>query len=517
MLPRHAKADVDFSYFYDNLSPYGEWVDVSPYGYCWRPTVTDPNWRPYTDGYWAFTDAGWTWVSYEDFGAITYHYGRWVRLEDAGWIWHPGYEWGPAWVSWRKSDTYVGWAPLPPECEFRHGVGVSIWVDRDFNIGPGFYSFCEFRHFGAPVMRSVIIAPEQNVTIISRTTNITNITYNNNSTVVYNGGPDYRAVARMSERPVQTLRLERRAVVPAQGGGVRPAQVVGNQLVVNAPVVAKPTTPFVPPKVARVISQPKVDNGWAAVKDPAVKQQLRQQIAEQTKGVTAQNAPAKTVDPRSLRGVLPPTSDPHGNPAGIRNPGTVSKIQPGSQPGQAIQVQPTPPLIHGKSNSHLQPFAPGSQSPEQGQPVQQPMPPSQAGQTLQSTAPSIHGAGKQKLQPLTSEAQPGPTTPPVRANAPMATPKEHRPQPPQPEALAPQVPKQQQAEHAAQIQQQRHAAQAVQVQQQQSQHAAQVQQQHQKESASQVQAQRQLQHSAQPSASQKGEDKKKKKKDDENP
>ena len=46
---------------------------------------------------------------------IVYHYGRWTKVEDEGWCWIPDYEWGPAWVSWRESDDYVGWAPLPPE------------------------------------------------------------------------------------------------------------------------------------------------------------------------------------------------------------------------------------------------------------------------------------------------------------------------------------------------------------------------------------------------------------------
>ena len=40
------------------------------------------DWRPYADGYWAYTDSGWTWVSYEDFGWATYHYGRWANLAE---------------------------------------------------------------------------------------------------------------------------------------------------------------------------------------------------------------------------------------------------------------------------------------------------------------------------------------------------------------------------------------------------------------------------------------------------
>ena len=79
-----AGTDVSIDFFYDNLGSDGSWVEVADYGYCWQPIVTVSNskWRPYSDGYWAYTDVGWTWVSYEDFGWATYHYGRWVRLRD---------------------------------------------------------------------------------------------------------------------------------------------------------------------------------------------------------------------------------------------------------------------------------------------------------------------------------------------------------------------------------------------------------------------------------------------------
>src|SRR5436309_3853159 len=113
-------ADISVDFFYDNLSG-GDWIEVADYGYVWQPSVAVSNtaWRPYADGYWTYTDLGWTWVSYEDFGWATYHYGRWARLSDYGWVWVPGrdadLEWGPAWVSWRTGGEYVGWAPLPPE------------------------------------------------------------------------------------------------------------------------------------------------------------------------------------------------------------------------------------------------------------------------------------------------------------------------------------------------------------------------------------------------------------------
>jgi hypothetical protein len=115
LAPRvEAETEVSLNFFYDNLSPYGSWIDVAGYGYCFQPSVAVDNadWRPYADGYWAYTNVGWTWVSYEDFGWATYHYGRWTDLADYGWVWVPGYEWGPAWVSWRTGGDYVGWAPF---------------------------------------------------------------------------------------------------------------------------------------------------------------------------------------------------------------------------------------------------------------------------------------------------------------------------------------------------------------------------------------------------------------------
>jgi hypothetical protein len=64
-LPRANGAEVSVDVFYNGLSG-GSWIEVGDYGYGWQPdlAVSDPDWRPYADGYWAYTDYGWTWVSY---------------------------------------------------------------------------------------------------------------------------------------------------------------------------------------------------------------------------------------------------------------------------------------------------------------------------------------------------------------------------------------------------------------------------------------------------------------------
>jgi hypothetical protein len=292
--PAHARAQVSVSFFYDNLSPYGEWVNDPDYGYCWHPTNVDENWAPYTDGYWAYTDQGWTWVSYEDYGGIVYHYGRWAHLEDEGWVWVPGYQWAPAWVSWRSNDDYVGWAPLPPEARFRAGFGFGGGVDAQFDIGPRFYSFVGVGDFGAPALGQVIVNRERNVTIINKTTNITNITtYNSN---VYNGGPNYAKIAARSTRPVPTLKLVRQGSVGGAHGRTL-ARQQGNQLLVLAPKVTAPASGKLPPpaKVAKTLTGVKNDKGWSGA-DPTTRQSLESKF--KAEGPTAA---AKPVNPEDVK------------------------------------------------------------------------------------------------------------------------------------------------------------------------------------------------------------------------
>lgn len=99
--------------FKRGLSPHGEWIESPGSGPVWRPRVA-AGWRPYYDGHWARTTRGWFWVSAEPWAWATYHYGRWAHDPALGWIWAPGYEWAPAWVTWRAGGGVVGWAPLPP-------------------------------------------------------------------------------------------------------------------------------------------------------------------------------------------------------------------------------------------------------------------------------------------------------------------------------------------------------------------------------------------------------------------
>src|SRR5262245_10973802 len=99
-------------HYVSELDYYGDWQFVSTYGWVWRPASIQVGWRPYYSGYWCWRPGGWTWVSYEPWGWLPYHYGRWSWVTTAGWVWIPGAVYSGAWVSWAVTPAYVGWCPL---------------------------------------------------------------------------------------------------------------------------------------------------------------------------------------------------------------------------------------------------------------------------------------------------------------------------------------------------------------------------------------------------------------------
>lgn len=313
-----ARVDVSIDFFYDNLGAGGNWVEVADYGYCWQPSIAVSNrsWRPYSDGYWAYTDVGWTWVSYEDFGWATYHYGRWMRLRGRGWVWVPDREWGPAWVSWRTGGDYVGWAPLPPRRggDYYDNSPITARVDIDFDIGPAYYNFIDIRYIGEPVLRERIFAVDQNVTYITKTVNVTNITYSNSQ--VYNYGPDYNTLSRYSTRPIQRLTLQRDAnadpLAAARSNSLM--KVEGDKLVIAAPQqLQKPTKSIAPKVVKEKIAQTPVERGWEPVGDQKAQTELREKM--------------KKEDPKS---VPPPTVQASEKAETTASPGATSTPAPSS-------------------------------------------------------------------------------------------------------------------------------------------------------------------------------------------
>ena len=294
----HAQAPISIDYFYNHLDSYGDWRQVGDYGYCWQPRGIDNDWSPYSDGRWVYTDAGWTWDSDEPYSWAVYHYGRWVNVSSVGWVWVPGTEWGPGWVSWRRSSRYVGWAPLPPEALFLSAIGFSSWVDDYYNIGPGSYRFIENRNMGARHLNSVFIQRTDNISIIQQTTNITNITYQNN--IIHNGGPDYDQQSRQSAEPIRRYKLDRRHSLEADASQKVSdhfnSQINGESLSVLAPSISNQSAKE-PRKHSEKLDVADINHGWNDAGSPESIAAMRVRLKSHTKAPESLPKPLKSGEP----------------------------------------------------------------------------------------------------------------------------------------------------------------------------------------------------------------------------
>lgn len=165
---------VTFQTFYDELGPFGQWIEDPDYGYVWIPDV-DQDFKPYaTAGHWVETEYGNTWVSDYDWGWAPFHYGRWRYDDNYGWEWIPGTEWGPAWVNWRTDDDYYGWAPLGP------GVDIDMSLGTDYYAPDNYWVFVPSQYVCSPYLNQYYLPSYRNTSIIRNTRIINNTFVNNN-------------------------------------------------------------------------------------------------------------------------------------------------------------------------------------------------------------------------------------------------------------------------------------------------------------------------------------------------
>lgn len=204
--PARAQVQVSISIggFYDELAPYGRWVDCS-WGGCWVPGGISRDWQPYSNGEWIYTEYGWTWISYDPWGDDPYHYGTWAWTDLYGWVWIPGTIWAPAWVTWTYSDDYIGWAPLPPSIV----VGWSGYSGTPLRLTPTWYVFVPIGRFCGGNVSSHRIPRDRSTTIFRQTRPVTRFEVSRG--IIRNTAIPFERVQRRSR-----ARIERRDIRDAK-------------------------------------------------------------------------------------------------------------------------------------------------------------------------------------------------------------------------------------------------------------------------------------------------------------
>lgn len=222
-------ASVSYQNFYDDLSPYGTWIDYPAYGHVWHPKIAG-DFRPYlTNGYWDYSTEGWLWQSNYNWGWAPFHYGRWVYDDRYGWLWVPGYEWSPAWVTWGNVDNYYAWAPLMPEVNV--SIAFGLWRPASF-----YWNICGRDHI---YDRNIFSRVERRNIVgnyVNRITIINNFSTTRLHNQYYSKGPDVNEVGRYTNHKIQTASI-REVNNNRNTSGER---LRGNEVQVYRPTVINP-------------------------------------------------------------------------------------------------------------------------------------------------------------------------------------------------------------------------------------------------------------------------------------
>jgi len=249
--PAPANLPPQVNIFYQQLQPYGTWMQVADYGWCWQPSVvlSSPGWRPYADrGRWLHTDHGWYWQSDYAWGWAPFHYGRWVQHTRSGWLWVPDDVWGPAWVVWRSSGTHCGWAPLPPSAVFVAGrglfhSGVRVGLNFDFGLPRHCFTFVPFNRFCDRNPYYYALGPTVVQNVFNQTTVINNIEVNNN--VIVNNGVSADRVVTLTRTEIRKVSVREAAPQAAALSRLDRLEKSGNDLVIYRPSL-NPNAPVKP-------------------------------------------------------------------------------------------------------------------------------------------------------------------------------------------------------------------------------------------------------------------------------
>ncbi len=126
------------------LAKYGQFSRHEKYGDVWKPTQVAQGWRPYEPCHWVYNQEmkSWYFDDKTEWGNIVHHYGRWTLDQQEGWLWVPGSEFGPGWVSWEMRGNEVGWAPLPPEQD------AAMIESAAFKSNPNLWTFVALESLG---------------------------------------------------------------------------------------------------------------------------------------------------------------------------------------------------------------------------------------------------------------------------------------------------------------------------------------------------------------------------------
>ena len=255
------------------------------------------------------SDYSWGWAPF--------HYGRWDYDQYYGWLWIPGNEWGPAWVSWRRADGYYGWAPMEPGITLRASFG------RAYDSHNDHWIFVRDRDIDRSDIGRYYIGRTDQSRIIMRSSVISNTYSDNRRHTTYAAGParaDFQKVTGRQVKPVSISEND------------RPGQNISNgNMKVYRPVVVKSNERDSKPAPSRVTN----------LKD--VKQPSERNVTNSQGNTDSKNNIRSDRQPNTANPATNPRNNVNNNSRTIPQKPTPSQnMKTGNQPANVAPNTPKP-------------------------------------------------------------------------------------------------------------------------------------------------------------------------------
>jgi hypothetical protein len=388
---------------YEDLDDYGDWRDDSNYGHVWFPTRVSAGWAPYREGHWDWISPwGWTWVDDAPWGYAPFHYGRWVTVGSRwGWVGGPvdvAPVYAPALVVFLGTGGIgfggnVGWFPLGPR---------EVYVPS-YNVSRGYMNRVNISN---TTVNNTTITNVYNTTIVNRSTNITNVVYQNKNVAgaitavpqraFVNAQPVAGVAVAVNAREMASAPVSSRATVAPSRESVLGSRANSAGRVAAPPpavasrqVVAKAPPPPPPVSFARQQQALSEHPGQPLARDEV--QTLRPVNAPAARPMVRLAPPGKPATPNVGRSVNKPgNSTSEGGPG---QPGNMpAAIRPGNQPAPNEPPSATNPAQPNTRPEAIRPTGPPARNdrPPSAQPNNQPernrpetAPPSQTPPTIE--------------------------------------------------------------------------------------------------------------------------------------
>ncbi|HXA36657.1 MAG TPA: FecR family protein [Steroidobacteraceae bacterium] len=345
---------------YQDLDEHGTWRTTPEYGPVWYPRGVAPDWAPYHDGHWSYIAPwGYTWVDDQPWGFAPFHYGRWVRTQDAwGWVPSPPRPdrgayvrpvYAPALVAWVAAGAGIAWFALGPREVFVPSYPVSPTYVRDVNVSN-------------TTVNTTTITNVYNTTVINNKT--VNVTYVNRAVPgaiaatsaqsFSTAQPVARNLIKVDQREMgaEPVRALAPAVVPTKQavlGAARPAPAKPPAAVQTRAVVAR-TAPPPPPVTFERREQAIKNNGGKPLSISQVRQiqpaaaaprAAAIRIAPPAAPVSVSKSPAPRA-PAAPPAVPPAAKAPPALPAPAAPPAAKTPPPPPAAPPAVLPAAKTP-------------------------------------------------------------------------------------------------------------------------------------------------------------------------------